>query len=230
MAELRSDIPGLDWSSIKAVLFDLDGTLYDQAPLRALMRQKLIKELWFRPWRWPEVIVIRCFRRQREAMSQKGVSPISRRQYESCAEKLGCSPARVEQIIDYWMMKAPLRHLAAYRPPGLTRFWHALQQAGKGIAVVSDFAARSKMAALRLDCPVIVSAEDPQVEVFKPDPKGFLLAADLLGLAPKTCLVIGDRMDRDGEAAKRAGMMYLHYAPKPPHPEGSLASYLDLIE
>ena len=40
----------------------------------------------------------------------------------------------------------------------------------------------------------------------KPAPDGFLLAAERLGVEPRNCLVLGDRPDADGEAARRAGM------------------------
>jgi HAD superfamily hydrolase (TIGR01509 family) len=40
----------------------------------------------------------------------------------------------------------------------------------------------------------------------KPDPDGMLRAAALLRVPPERCLVIGDRDDADGGAARAAGM------------------------
>jgi HAD superfamily hydrolase (TIGR01549 family) len=42
----------------------------------------------------------------------------------------------------------------------------------------------------------------------KPDPEGFLMAAERLGTHQCECLVLGDRPDADGEAARRAGMTF----------------------
>lgn len=53
---------------------------------------------------------------------------------------------------------------------------------------------------------VLVCATDPEVDAFKPDPKGLLRVAKLLDMLVTECLVIGDRDDRDGEAVRRAGM------------------------
>ena len=42
----------------------------------------------------------------------------------------------------------------------------------------------------------------------KPWPDGYLLAAERLGIHPGECLVVGDRADADGEAARRGGMAF----------------------
>ena len=45
-----------------------------------------------------------------------------------------------------------------------------------------------------------------QLLELKPHPEGYLSAAERLGVAPSACLVIGDRDDADGAAARAAGM------------------------
>jgi HAD superfamily hydrolase (TIGR01509 family) len=42
----------------------------------------------------------------------------------------------------------------------------------------------------------------------KPHPEGYLLAAQALSVDPSRCLVIGDRPDADGEAARAAQMAF----------------------
>jgi len=54
-----------------------------------------------------------------------------------------------------------------------------------------------------------VSATDVEVGRLKPDPKGLIVAASSLNTPVKECLFIGDRDDKDGECARRAGMPYL---------------------
>ena len=57
------------------------------------------------------------------------------------------------------------------------------------------------------DC-VVASGEPGGPELLKPHPDGMLKAARALGELPEACLVIGDRTDADGEAARRAGMAF----------------------
>ena len=226
---LKLDYPGLDWQDLRAVIFDLDGTLYHQGPLRNRMRLKLLRELALSPGRWPEVRLIQCFRQVREQMCRTEASPVSTLQYELCAQKLGMSAHSIRGVVDYWMREAPLPYLAGCRAPGIRRLWQAIQGQGLKLAVVSDFEAGPKLRALGMDCSVVVSAEDPEVEVQKPNPKGFLRAVRLMGVEPGACLVIGDRPERDGEAAARAGMIFMHYAPGQKRRDRMIDSYTQLI-
>ena len=135
------DYPGLDWQDLRAVIFDLDGTLYHQRPLRNRMRHKLLSELALRPRRWGEVRLIRCFRQVREQMCLAEASPVSTLQYELCAQKLGTGTDRIRGAVDHWMREAPLPYLEACRAPGIRRLWQAIQSQGMKIAVVSDYQA-----------------------------------------------------------------------------------------
>lgn len=53
---------------------------------------------------------------------------------------------------------------------------------------------------------VVASGEDHSPRNLKPDPEGYLRAAELLQVEPAQCLVIGDREDADGAAARAANM------------------------
>ena len=55
---------------------------------------------------------------------------------------------------------------------------------------------------------VVASGEHSALKRLKPCPDGFELAASLLEVAPSDCLVLGDREDADGDAARRAGMRF----------------------
>lgn len=57
--------------------------------------------------------------------------------------------------------------------------------------------------ALSENCRVLVCPDD--VQQAKPNPEGLLLAASTLGIAPSTCVYVGDHV-RDIEAGKAAGM------------------------
>jgi beta-phosphoglucomutase len=105
------------------------------------------------------------------------------------------------------------RSLASLTPadvlPGALGLLRALRQAGVGVAVAS--ASRNaplilERTALRGQIDVLVDGGD--VTRSKPDPQGFLLAAERLGLEPARCLVVEDAA-AGVEAARRAGMAVL---------------------
>src|SRR4051794_24988121 len=58
--------------------------------------------------------------------------------------------------------------------------------------------AKARLGAAGIEAPLLVTVED--VRVGKPDPEGYLRAADLLGVAPRHCLVV-----EDAEVGVRAG-------------------------
>jgi beta-phosphoglucomutase-like phosphatase (HAD superfamily) len=59
--------------------------------------------------------------------------------------------------------------------------------------------------------PIEVARDASAKEIarLKPHPLGLLTVAALLGVRPERCLIIGDRDDRDGEAARRGGFRFL---------------------
>ena len=64
--------------------------------------------------------------------------------------------------------------------------------------------AAARLGAVGLSVPVLVTVED--VAMGKPDPEGYLLAAQTLGVSPSSCLVVED-MEAGLEAARAAGAM-----------------------
>jgi phosphoglycolate phosphatase-like HAD superfamily hydrolase len=51
-----------------------------------------------------------------------------------------------------------------------------------------------------------VTAQDPEVQRFKPHPRGLEVTLGRLGVSKREAIYIGDRADVDGEAAGRAGV------------------------
>jgi HAD superfamily hydrolase (TIGR01549 family) len=81
--------------------------------------------------------------------------------------------------------------------------------AGGKTALVSDYPATGKLralGALELFDLVVSNGEPGGPSRLKPHPEGYLSAAERLGVEPAHCLVIGDRDDADGQAARNAGM------------------------
>lgn len=207
--------------TIQAVLFDLDGTLYHQAPLRWRMLRELA---WTTLSRGPLgarrlARILGKFRRQREQMRElPGRStPLEELQYQVPAKDLGLSAGDVRNEVVEWMYERPLRHLRPHRRLGVGRFIEQAKAAGLGLGVFSDYPVDKKLDALGLSgaFDVQLDATDPGIDAFKPEPKGFLVCAERLGVDPARVLYVGDRPEVDGEGARRAGMPVIILSDEP---------------
>ena len=76
------------------------------------------------------------------------------------------------------------------------------------MGVYSDYPAEQKLAAMGVAVfmDLILYSGEPAVDVLKPHPKGFKLAAERLQLKPEEILYVGDRPEVDAAGAKAAGM------------------------
>jgi putative hydrolase of the HAD superfamily len=92
---------------------------------------------------------------------------------------------------------------------GVPELFAAIKAAGRTLGIYSDYAATEKLSALGLTADFIVSADDLDIAVLKPNPKGLLRLMERAGALPHETLLIGDRILRDGIAAKRAGVRAL---------------------
>jgi HAD superfamily hydrolase (TIGR01549 family) len=202
-------VPAL--SGIRAVLFDVDGTLYAQLPLRAVMACEMaLATASLRAKGREEVRRVLAFRSLREdlRMTATPAEPLERLQYSVVSERLQCSVADVETAVSEWIYRRPTRWLRYCRRPGLERLLDFLERRGISRGVFSDYPAQDKIAALGLHgrFDVVVSAIDADVGAFKPDARGFLTAARRWNLPAERVLYVGDRADVDAAGAAAAGM------------------------
>lgn len=199
-----------DRAHYDAWLVDLDGTLYWQAPVRWLMAGELVLT---GPHR---LRAIACFRREQERMRSEatigdGEASPYEQQLARSAAILGCRSESLAATVRYWMEGRPAKWLRLFRRRGLLQEIADFRAQGGRTAVVSDYPATNKLAGMQIASlfdVVVASGEAGGPHALKPDPAGYLLAARLLQIEPARCLVVGDRADADGEAARRAGMAF----------------------
>lgn len=191
----------------EAWLVDLDGTLYRPTPVKLAMAVEL---LVLSPG---SVNALRRFRREHEHIRETGEGDGDpfRRQIEGTAAALGRDPAELRALVECWMVQRPGRWLGRFRRDALLSEIRSYRERGGKTAVVSDYPARSKLRALGvvdLFDTVVAAGEPGGPPRLKPDPAGYLLAAERLDVSPSRCLVIGDRDDADGAAARSANMAF----------------------
>jgi len=203
-------------STVRAILFDLDGTLYHQVPLRFLMAM----ELGVLPLRFvsPTIVrrtvrAIKQFRTTREELRDRGRPSelLDRLQYRQAALEVGVSDTEMERIIHEWMYCRPLKYLKWCRRKGVLPFFREAHRKGIKLGVFSDYPAQEKLKALGLDSYVelVLCATDQDVNAFKPHSRGFLRACEKWSLPPNEVLYVGDRPEVDAKGASAVGMPYM---------------------
>ncbi len=193
-----------------AWLVDLDGTLYHHKLVRAMMALEL--GLWGRP----AIRTLRTFRREQERLRRLepacNSDPFAL-QIRRTAEQLSAPESAVMAVVNDWMIERPGKWLRVFRRRKLLAAITRFRTQGGRTALVSDYPARRKLASLNVESlfdAVVACGEPGGPAQLKPNPAGFLLAAEQLRTQPEHCLVIGDRDDADGGAARLAGMAFQH--------------------
>lgn len=217
--ETRSTWPT---APIRALLLDVDGTLYRPRPVRLRMGAELAllplaagsPASAVSVWR-----IVAAFRRLREGLRDRPADgePLERAQLEAAASATGRPVEEVAAVVEEWILRRPLRHLAAAVAPDASAVLDRAAAAGAAIGFLSDYPVVDKVRALGLERHlgggVALCTTDPAIDAFKPDPRGFELAAERFGLPPAEVLYVGDRPAVDAAGAARAGMPCAILAP-----------------
>ena len=95
----------------KALVFDLDGTLYFQRQLRLKMAWMLGSWYLCHFWRIKELFIIKRFREIREQWGEISGAPAAKEpessleweQYSYVADRMGCTAEKVKTVVETWM-------------------------------------------------------------------------------------------------------------------------------
>ena len=193
----------MDFNKYDLYVFDVDGTLYYQNKLRLIMGKRLLMYYLLHPLKFKDLIIIKNFRSLREnAKDTNGLFDIT-------AKKCNVSVSRVNEVIKKWIYENPIDALIASKDDTLLAIIDKLKANGKTVAIWSDYEADDKLKALKLSTDYVYTAEQERVGELKPSPKGLNLIMSDLNVPKNKTIMIGDRMVKDGEAAKKAGCDYL---------------------
>lgn len=195
-------------SNIKAVLFDIDGTLYSNAFMFISAPCIYIRNiLWF-------IRFAKMRKRLREGLVESDV-PLD----ESVAHTFHKNAITIfssiikeepavaaillqKHIYVAWIKaigKVPLRL-------GMRKTIRNLKRKNIILGILSDFQSQEKIKNWKLECffDIVVCAED--YGVLKPDKRIFALMGETLSLKAEEILFVGNHLTYDGLGAERAGM------------------------
>ncbi|MGQ9573330.1 MAG: HAD family hydrolase [Dehalococcoidia bacterium] len=176
----------------EAVLWDLDGVLVDTAPFHFQAWQELFRSLGKG---FSEADFRRTFGLRNDAILKDILGELT--------------PAEVERLAG--RKEGLYREKVAGRVtamPGAVELLRRLQREGRKMAIVSSTPrgnVRVVLRSLGLEGLFAVVVAEEDAPKGKPDPQGFLVAAEKLGVEAAECVVIEDAPG-GVEAAKRAGM------------------------
>ncbi|MCR5421463.1 MAG: HAD family hydrolase [Lachnospiraceae bacterium] len=206
----------------KALVFDLDGTLYYQKKLRIKMAWMIGSYYLCHFWRIKELFIIKKFREVREdwdkedkyksykTISGSGAEKgLEERQYLCVADLMGTVPERVKNLVETWIYEKPLKLIYITRDRELISFIKERRKKGQKIIVFSDYPIEDKLKVLELGVDGMYASTDDRIKELKPSPKGLFLIMEDHKLDSSDILMIGDRMSRDGEAAINANCDYI---------------------
>jgi FMN phosphatase YigB (HAD superfamily) len=216
-------------ADVKGIVFDLDGTLYR---MRWFMRPILFAFLFPQSRRLPRFLKVRG--------RFAGIDLGSR---EALLDAVAAGLAEQENVLPgdcvRWMLDkfypafiATMRFQRSDRPR-LVDTLRSLKSRGTRLAVLSDYhSVAERLEKLRIPLELfdtITSCE--AAGALKPAARPFLEIAAAWNLAPSSILVVGDRDDTDGEAARRAGMQFLQVGDgKHLRPAGQARSWSEVRE
>ena len=228
MAQVTPALP--DPGRYRLVVFDLDGTLYHQGPVRRGMLADLLVSPApaGEPGRIMRLSVLRKFRILREDLARRAPANFDAPLFARLAAETGYSETVLRSLVSQWIEVRPLPRLGAARVAGAAELFAALRARGIQIAVWSDYPVQEKLPALGLHADHLLSALDPDVAALKPDPAGLLELIRRTGVTQGEVLMIGDRDSHDGAAARAAGVDFLLRARRGPPGIPRVSDFVDL--
>jgi phosphoglycolate phosphatase/putative hydrolase of the HAD superfamily len=195
---------------LKAIVFDVDGTLYAQSGLRRAMLLTLVRAHLVQPWRaYSTFRILGAYRQAQELLRERPIDgDLAAAQVRLACERAGAREEIVRGLVEKWMEQAPLPLLRRFIYPRLPDLLQAAKDRGLRLGVLSDYPATEKLRALGVDhfFDLVLTAQDPAVNRFKPDPAGLREALRRLGADGSQALYVGDRAKVDAAAAQAAGV------------------------
>lgn len=200
----------------KAVIFDMDGTIFDTEPISCLSWHQAEKDLGFET---PHEFILTCMGLPSEEIGKKLIALHGDSfDYELFREK------KIAYADIY------LKEHGVPLKPGLEELLKAIKKAGMKCAVATSTSRNRAM--YHIDesgftpyFSVIICGD--QIENGKPNPDIYLKAAELLGVKPEDCIAVED--SRNGIFAAHNANMFSVLIPDMVPPDAEMLNAADVV-
>ncbi len=200
-----------EWAQqLRAVIFDLDDTLYDRKAAQATLAKVIFRRFSKLFAGIDRQRVISAFMQSDEKStvdfySGRPSDGMREARFEYFLQSLGLTTDYAEEIAGEYMGAYPSIHAP-------------MRGAVKGVKTIAErFSVGlitnglpdiqyEKLKVIGLEGVFSVILLSEEVGIRKPDPRIFAMAANLLGVSPDECLFVGDSYSHDVVGAKQAGM------------------------
>lgn len=135
----------IKWEQIKLVVFDLDGTLYAQTPVRICMFFELLFCCSVTRAGLKKILAINYFRKKYELFSMEHRLDAYHSAIEITAKNYGLKIEDFSSIIDEWLIDRPLKYIRIFRLPGIDITFARLKKLGIKIAIFSNHPTEKKL-------------------------------------------------------------------------------------
>lgn len=200
--------------TVRLVVFDVDGTLYSQRVLRALMVGELLVFLIRHPLRFRDVIIIREYRRVHETFHSNEFDNLDEALVAAVSARLSIGHQQIHEAVNEWLFRRPLKYLRYVYFPEVKATINHLKKNGVMVTFLSDHYPGGKLQALGFKVEGAYYSTRPDLNCLKPNPNLLSKILSDFGVLPCECVVIGDRDDRDGELARGAGAHFILFPNK----------------
>jgi putative hydrolase of the HAD superfamily len=192
--------------SLRAIAFDLDGTLYPDiyVYLRSIPLFAVHPRFLF------------AFNKMRKEIRKiDTIENLEAMQAKMLGAMLGITETRAKSLISSIVYKKWENYYKGIKPfRGVKNTLVRLKEAGYKLGLLSDFPFQSKLVRLGLDDIWDARVSSDDVNHLKPNSEPFLLLQKRLDVPVHEILYVGDRHKYDVVGAKNAGMMAAHFTKK----------------
>lgn len=192
---------------VDAIIFDLDGTIYNKKALKLFFSLSFINKL-------PLMLSYLKVRKNNYGVDCGSKEAFQNKIIEELANQSSISKEKSEKFINEFMDKFVKILKSRYKPNNdIVNVINKYHSRGTKIVCLSDYSkVKERLLALNIDIDkftLIKSSED--YGTLKPATKPFFEIAEKLNISPSKIVVVGDRDDTDGEGARKSNMRFVKY-------------------
>lgn len=211
--------------AVKAIAFDIDGTLYPNWRMKLFSLPFLVSHL-------PLVLAFSKVRKDMRKVDK--IDDFKAIQTSFMARELKVTPEEAGAAVDSIIYKKWENIFRRVKPfSGLQTALEELKARGYALGVMSDFPVGHKLRYFRLDGHWDVTMSSEDTGYLKPHAAPFLALAEKLGCAPEEVLYVGNSYAYDVKGAHAAGMksVYVHWRGKNvPPADLTIRNYRNFIQ